>query len=277
MPGRRFESPGPQWLLLLCLVLAWPGPASAQAQPDAACEGAQLNAIAGHFDGSAAQVANPVAQACKRWPFDPAITLAAVARSISPEGTAPGERRLHLDVAMLSASGQVLAAHRTPLEEDAQLELAASGLRLDTARYDLAPGRRAFGVVVTSIARGASCPDAGFEDELTLFLREGDALKPVLTTYLKSWSFEEGSPCSHDAPLVTDSAQTTLHIGKARHHGLADITLQSAVERELRDADGESRSGGKRVVKHTLQYDGNTYQSDPFEHLFHWREETARD
>ena len=277
MPGRRFESPGPQWLLLLCLALALPGPASAQGQPDAACEAAQLNAIADHFDGSAAQAVDPVAQACKRWPFDSAITLAAVARSISPEDTAPGERRLHLDVAMLSASGQVLAAHRMPLEEDAQLELSEGGLRLDTARYDLAPGQRAFGVVVTSSARGPSCPDRGFEDELMLFLREGDALRPVLTTYLASWSFEEGSPCSHDAPLVTDSAQTTLHIGKVRHHGLADITLQSAVERELRDANGESRSGGKRVAKRTLQYDGNTYQSDPFEHLFHWREETARD
>src|SRR5690606_37164793 len=117
---------------------------------------------------------------------DASIMLAAVAY---PEnGTVPGERSLRLLLAMLSsADAGVLAGHDEALEEDAAFELTPGDLTLDTARYDLAPGVRAIGLVVLSSARGPSCPDGGRNDQLTLCVRHGRASRPVFEQYLSRW------------------------------------------------------------------------------------------
>ena len=261
------------WLFAACALLL--PVAAAQAAGEGACDRRQLDAVARHLGGEAD--GDPVAAACKAWPADPAITLAAAVWSRSPADASPGGRRLDLDVAMLDASGKVLAAHRRPMEEDALLALTEDALRLDTARYDLAPGRRAFGVVVSSSAPGPSCPERGFEDELTLYLRDGGTLAPVLSTYLRAWDFVAGSPCDHDAPLVTDSADITLHLEPTRSRGLADIRLQAAVSRERGDGQGGSRTLERRTADRRLRFDGTSYQADPYDHLFFWAEEGRRD
>lgn len=244
---------------------------------DGGCNAVTVAAVARHLEAAPGDAQPPVAQACKAWPFDPAVTLAAVAWSRSPPDVATGERALELVVAMLSPRGEVLATHRSDLTEDAALELAAGSLRLDTARYDLAPGRRAFGVVLNSMARGASCPDRGFEDELTLYLREGAQLKPILVTYLRAWDFVEGSPCARDTPLLTDTAQITLHIEPTRSHGLADIRLQAAVARQRNDWSGAPVTPVQRSASRVLRFDGSTYQADPYADLFFWAVEGRRD
>ncbi|MFC3655855.1 hypothetical protein FZ025_17000 [Xanthomonas hyacinthi] len=56
----------------------------------------------------------------------------------------PGERAIELHLALLSsADARVLATYSRALGEDAGLEPDQDALRLDTARYDLAPRARA--------------------------------------------------------------------------------------------------------------------------------------
>src|SRR5690606_30247406 len=83
---------------------------------------------------------NVVAETCKAWPHDPSRLL--VAAAYSTDESFAGNRSLHIRVAMLDAEDhRFLAGYALRKEEDAALELSEDSLSLDTARYDLAPGR----------------------------------------------------------------------------------------------------------------------------------------
>lgn len=136
-----------------------------------------------------------MAAACKSWPDDSALSVVTLAYRDAEDTTPEGERNLNWLVAKVDAqSGQLRERHDDYLGEDAALEIDAGSLWLDTARYHLAPGVRAFGVVMRSVARGASCPDAGFNDLLTLVMPQGPRLRPVFSTYLYSWTTVKARP-----------------------------------------------------------------------------------
>lgn len=249
--------------LLAGLSLVPAGPARADA-PDQACDAASLALL------GVGSPAGPVAAACRDWPYDPAIRLVAAAW---PGAGADGSEHdpLLLVTAMLDpAAGRVLARHEREIGQDAAFALTSGGIRLDTARYDLAPGVRAFGVVLANAARGPSCPDRGFDRELSLLVRDGQVLRPVFATWLDTWEMLEGSPCSW-APQrsVSEHAQVTLGIERTASHGFADLALTASVAREAQDADGDVESSQRRV-RRVLRYDGRAYATDPFDNLFFW-------
>ncbi|MDH0335590.1 hypothetical protein [Metapseudomonas otitidis] len=179
--------------------------------------------------------------------------IVALAYDSDASGGTPGERLLHLLVARVdSASGRILERHEGNLEEDALLEISADSLWLDTARYRLAKDVRAFGVVISSQARGPSCPDAGMFDELTLFVPgEAATLRPVFTGYLREWITVQGTSCVNNDRFRSEHARMTLAIGPKSSHGFADLILSAQVS----DDDDKPL----RTVKKTLQYDGKTY------------------
>lgn len=260
-----------RWLCtgwLTCgLALASVPALAAQPAESAPCDQDTLARLKQHRLGTVEDKArmDVVASACKLWPFDESIVL-AVATFGDPNGT-PGERTLYGTVAMLSAAdGKVLASHVEEIGEDAATAVQEGAYRLDTARYDLADGMRAFGVVFHSSARGPSCPERGFGDQLTLFVREGARLRPVLSTYLDAWRVVSGSVCGSARDAVIDTGHTVLRIEPTRQHGWADITLSTRVQREA----GADAPHDRRTAHRTLRYNGTLYQLDPFESLFHW-------
>lgn len=217
------------------------------------------------------------AQACRAWPYDPSLTLAAVAYPL-PGSDAVGERALRLVVAVLgTADAQVHAVHETSLEEDAAFALIEGGLRLDTARYDLAEGVRAFGVVVRSSAPGASCPDARANDELTLYVRDGAALRPVFSSNLVLWARVEGEPCSWSRGqyVVTDNAKLTIAIENTAHHGFADLRVQADVTRTHTVVGSDREDTSRRRASRVLRYDGTRYDQTALENGFFWTQEPS--
>lgn len=95
-----------------------------------------------------------IAQACKAWPHDPAVLLAALAY-----GKREDDRRT-LVVAMVDAGTQrAISTYVLPLRENAGLRFLPYSLNIDTARYQLAPDLRAFSVRLAP-SSNASCPDA---------------------------------------------------------------------------------------------------------------------
>ncbi|WP_407470466.1 hypothetical protein ABFU55_09265 [Xanthomonas campestris pv. raphani] len=244
--------------LAACPVFAQTGATACDAQSVAAVAAVAASGVVG---GAAAAVPaeRAVAQTCKPWPYDPAIRLAAIA--FAGDATTPaGERDLELRVAMLDAgSGEVVALYAQAMGEDASLELAADSLRLDTARYDLAKGVRAFGVVVHSVARGASCPDFDSDDALTLLVREGRRLRPVLQQNLTVWRQVQGELCNWGkAGVVTERGTLTLSMDTPVHAGYADIALTATVvtSTTVEGAQDTERTGRQRQV---LRYDGMRY------------------
>jgi hypothetical protein len=125
------------------------------------------------------------------------------------------------------------------------------------ARYHLAPGVRVLGVVVRSVARGASCPDAGFNDLLTLMVPEGPRLRSVFATYLYSWTTVRGTSCVMDSDFQSERAELTLGLGPKQAHGYADLLVTAHVR--------ESRQEPVlRKVSTTVRYDGKQYPFDQY-------------
>ncbi|MCL1530636.1 hypothetical protein M3O57_03465 [Xanthomonas nasturtii] len=241
-------------------------PAFAQSA-GATCEAGDVAAVAGIATAgvvggvaAAVPVERAVAQTCKPWPYDPAIRLAAIAFS-DDAGTAPGERQLELRVAMLDASsGKVLAFYAQDMGEDAAFELDADSLRLDTARYDLAKGVRAVGVVVHSAARGPSCPDFYSNQALTLLMREGRSLRPVLQRDLHAWQRVKGEPCSlGKGGVVTETAKVVVGMASQAHAGHADIVLAANVVTTETAPGSDTDTERTRRVRQVLRYDGKRY------------------
>ncbi|KAF1054121.1 MAG: hypothetical protein GAK43_01041 [Stenotrophomonas maltophilia] len=247
----------------LFAALLFTGLAQAAEHPAQPCDEATLHALGrqlgqpGWAVPGAESNGPVVAAACKPWPDDDKRLAAAE----PGEQAAPGERNLHLLVALLDRTSGTLQQHQdSPIGEDAMVELDSSSLWLDTARYRLAPEVRAFGVVVSSVARGASCPDGWGYDALSLYAPDGQQLREVFTTYLNQWFTLRGTSCVSNKPFSLERSQLSLALGSSSHHGFADLVIRARVQRE---DDGEP-SGKPRTVKTTVQYDGKRYPFDEF-------------
>ena len=243
-----------RWLIAAALSLA----AAARAQPSQECSAAQLAPVDAWLAQHRWRVGPTgpearVTSACKASPVDRRVTIVAAAYD---RGT-PYEK--NLVVALVS--GHVESAWTGAIEEDGSLMIGGDSLHVDTARYQLAPGVRAFGVDVSSAKAGPHCVDGGSGATRTLFVRDGTALRPVLSdVLLQSWHVEGGpAPCPDadradkdtGAIAVTD---TTIAIEPHATHGFADIALVSTVNLRPRHHD--------RLVLH---YDGAAYAGSGFE------------
>ncbi|RDK87422.1 hypothetical protein [Enterobacillus tribolii] len=241
-------------LLALCLAGA------AHADDQQRCDETMLDALAGqlNMEGWAlpenARSGTLVASACKPWPDDEKQTVVAVAYTDRDEHAAPGERNVHLLLAKADTrSGRLLSEYREDIGEDAMWEVGANSLRIDTARYHLAPGVRAFGINFHSAARGASCPDGWANNLLTLVVPEGRSLRPVFRTYLDQWESITPGLCPSDQQARVEASHLTIGIGKGKSAGFADLEITSHVTESDETV---------RTVKRVLRYDGKQY---PFE------------
>jgi hypothetical protein len=199
--------------------------------------------------GDAGQVA---AAACKLWPYDGRTILAAIAF-----GTDDPALKM-LVVAMVDAgSGRVLSRFSREIGEDAAVHVGDNSLAIDTAPYQLAQDVRAFGVRFTSDARGASCADGIWSDELTLFVRAGATLRPVLQGLAMSRSEARKGCFGQSDGLVYDEAKLALALAGTSSHGLADLVVSARIARE--SAAGGAL-GKPKTEQATLRYDGNAYR-----------------
>lgn len=202
-----------------------------------------------------------LAAACKRWPDDPKLSVVALAYRDADDLQPPGERSPHLLVAKVdSASGQLQQRFEQEIEEDAEVTVGPASLWLDTARYHLAPGVRAFGVVLNSAARGARCPDAGYEDLLTLVVPQGERLRPVLSTHLNTWTTVKGVNCSEGFEM--EQANLSLGVGPQGSQGYADLIVSAQVRSDYDQPVS-------RTVSKTLHYDGSRYPFDKYPTFWH--------
>ncbi|QVN22728.1 multidrug ABC transporter ATPase [Burkholderia pyrrocinia] len=209
-----------------------------------------------------------VASACKVMPNAPGTTIAAVAFDSLPKSKNPDESD-KLQVVALVEGGKVVAADRSIVQEDATTEIGESSYRIDTAPYRLSPEVRAFGVVFTSSARGPSCPDAYTENELTLWVRNGNRIRPVFGTNLNGWVAIAGTSCGPDtSDLRSESARMTIAVEKTSHNGFADLSITAHVTKMESDDDKHSDTG-KRTVRTVVRYDDKSYGIDMYRNFWY--------
>lgn len=194
-------------------------------------------------------------------PDAPDTTIAAVALDTNHVGPNNGDGNVTQVVALVK-DGQVLAATRSTIEQDVLTQVGS--YRIDTAPYWLSPDVRAFGVIFDSSARGASCPDATADEELTLYVRDGSSLRPVFGTNREGWVAVDPDACdsAHEGAR-SESANMTIAVEKTSSHGFADLALTAHIARtKLKNHDWVDL--GTRTKRIVLHYNGKTYGIDMF-------------
>ncbi len=197
---------------------------------------------------------NVISAVCRIWPYKPNLLLAAFAYD---EGV---ESEKQLIVLILDAqTKRVISSFRRDIYEDAVTEVDGDSLKLDTARYRLSEDVRAFGVIFNSSARGASCGEEYWDNDLTLFVPEGKNLLPIanLDLYYQRWL--KGCPANWTQPILWEDAVLTIRMGKTRTNGLFDLAVTAKITVNSRN-DASTQNLKDRVEHHTLRYDGKFYR-----------------
>lgn len=193
---------------------------------------------------------------CKRLPGAQSIML--VAMLYRTGSGAESDANAGLVVAMLDESiGKVASAYTAPIEEDATMRVEGAGLYIDTARYDLAPGVRAFGIDLRS-GYLPSCGDGGWGPSRTLLVRDGEKLRPVLTLTLSSWQFVKGgnSRCSSVdvGETVIETMTSSIAVARTVTNGYADLLITTVSK-----FDDKRKRKPRAPESRLLRYDGKQY------------------
>lgn len=158
--------------------------------------------------------------------------------------------------------------YSSPIVEDAVTEYGSGSLSIDTARYQLSGGVRAFGVRFNSTGGVPSCADAAGRDELTLFVPAGKNLIPVLTLDMTVVQALKGCLGAATGEDIWEMARLTINVENSSSHGLANLKLIAKIEPDTNmDKPPRDIKMKKRVESYVLHYDGKAYS---FPDGAHW-------
>lgn len=194
--------------------------------------------------------------ACKVNPADASQVLAALPMMMNVDGYGQGDYGLDVLVAE-AASGKIIARsyQEAAIVSDA---VQFSGLTLDTARYQVAPGLRAFGVRIQHT--GSSRVNPFSSETLSLYVNDGSQLRRVMGDLVVSKGNGEW-----DGSCAGEFGETkrTLAIGKPGKDGFSrlrvtEITTGSqSVVKGVDDCEEIESSSTTKTFD--LDYDGGRY------------------
>lgn len=208
-----------------------------------------------------------VAGACKIWPKDNSKTIAIFAYDAGVEY----EKQL-IVVLVDALKGSVVATYKGAIQEDATMTVGVDSFRIDTARYDLAPGVRAFGLdVTTSYSQG--CVEGGLGPVRTLFIQDGKEIRPVIENfYISSWRYVQGGPsCAEGENVVIEDITYSIGIGNVATNGYANLKITAI------SSYSDAAKTKRNSYEYEVHYDGNKYPTSLFNgagtELDNWRRE----
>lgn len=196
---------------------------------------------------------------CKINPADPAETIVA----IGPDEES-GENAWAELAIVNTATHQVIAAGDAQLVNRSGPEDAGvAPLHIDTARYNLANGVRAFGLVAQD-DYSPNCGDGFPGPALYLYVREGSRVRPVLKgLYLSETRLIErvGDMCSAavnlGTPDITGTKILSIAIAPSSSHGYHDLRITADCSREPALDDSHPRRAP--APSRLLRYNGKEY------------------
>lgn len=203
-----------------------------------------------------ADYGEPFAVTCKTWPAQPGLLLAAIPLMQDTPNQDDGHTG---DLRLL-----VLDSSSLKIRHDIRLEglMSDDAVRLtnvafDTARYDLAPGRRAFGLRISRV--GASRANPFDETSLRLFDIGPKGLAMVLDGLTASRS---GGEWDTNCAGRFNSRAVTLSMADTVTQGYRDIVTSESYESSraaVVRGDCEEKVVDKGKTPRTLKFDGQRY------------------
>lgn len=198
---------------------------------------------------------DPAQSACKAWPANPSLTLAVQAM---PEAGATDEGgKYDVEVVVADSQSGAIVAH---LYEPAAIvsdAIVFRQLELDTARYQLTPRLRAFGVRVTYESSSRANPYEG--QALSLYVLDGHTLRRVVDDLdVLNSNGEWDTNCAGTFSKTT----RTLALGAPGASGYAALRVgETTVDsvNKLVNGDCVSADHAPKRSAATLNYDGTAY------------------
>lgn len=190
---------------------------------------------------------------CKPHPLHAEQTIVALFHDLKDKQGEYVENRKGFVLAVIDAKqGKIHSLYRDTVEEDASTRIDEHSLNIDTARYNLAPGVRAFGVRM-NIGYSPRCAEGRESNYLTLFIEEGKRLKPIIKNFpMSSWSITEGSNNCGDgnASYTMDNVELTLAVSSTSTQGWRDleVTAHHRIETSGAAADSPTKMQMKEQV-----------------------------
>lgn len=193
---------------------------------------------------------------CKVWPAFQNQVISAKSTYLADAG---GEDAgvFDLDLAIMNATNsKPIATFCKPGAYNSDA-IRLDDLRIDTARYRLAPDVRAFGL--RSMFGHSSSALPYEKTDLALYVREGNVLRPVLEGLVV---FRNHGEFMSDCEGYANRIHRTLDIAPSSHYGFADLIITTSGSK-MKD----TKSGGQCVsqttdlkkTRITLTYDGKQY------------------
>lgn len=206
---------------------------------------------------SDADVGAPFAVACKVWPANPDLLLVAVPLmqdTPDPENGHVGD----LDVLVLDKQTLQVRQRRRLVGLMSDDAVRIAGLAFDTARYDVAPDQRAFGIRIER--EGASRANPFDETSLRLFTVHANELRLVLDGMIVNHSSGEwDTTCAGEFSEIAVS----LAIGDTQRRGYRNLIATesySASRASVQQGGCEEKTIKQGKTRHTLSFDGKRYR-----------------
>ncbi|NTE56242.1 hypothetical protein G6M78_14290 [Agrobacterium tumefaciens] len=192
---------------------------------------------------------------CRLWPANPDLMLVAV-----PLMTKLSDYENEGDLDILVVENKSLQLRQRLrvkgiMNDDA---IIIRGMTFDTARYQLAPGKTAFGIRIET--EGSSRANPFGDTTLRLYTIDGEHLRSVLDNIVVRENVGEwDTTCAGNFQTTT----RTLTMARRTHGGAADIVVTEteapSIFKVMPDGQCESFDEKKQIRKIQVTYDGKVY------------------
>ncbi|MEJ6817065.1 hypothetical protein PseuLF5_08600 [Pseudomonas sp. LF-5] len=193
---------------------------------------------------------------CNVWPAFPSQAISVKSTYLADSG-GDDAGVFDLDLSIVNASNyNPIASYRKPGAYNSDA-VRLDDLRIDTARYRLAPQVRAFGLRSMFAHSSRAIPYE--KTDLALYVREGNELRPVLEGLVVA---KNNGEFINDCEGYTKTIRRTVEIGPSSHHGLADLIVTTNGSKMKNTQSGKeclSKTTRLKQKRITLTYDGQQY------------------
>ncbi len=189
-----------------------------------------------------------VSSACKQWSFKKNLVITAFAYDSG------NEDQKDLYVSIIDKNNRhIIHSLKSTINEDSTVAVGPFSLKLDTAKYQLTDDLRAFGLRFYSSALGPSCGSGYQNDELTLYIPDGEYLRPVLTLNTAVQRWLKGCPAETRDSSV-EEATLTISVANTSSHGFHDLIVTAKII-----ASSPNIEPKNRTENYIFHYDGHSY------------------
>lgn len=202
---------------------------------------------------------NIITRDCRVLPNDKNTLLLGVIYDIPDNPTSDDKKSIVVMVDIVSQ--KIVSSYQYTIYHDGTFCVPTYRLALDLANYQLTPKIRAFGYRITNPGSCPACINS--DDKLTLFVREGKNIRPILVNLAMGINRTIGG-CNglnraKDSYMEVDFL--TLGVEKTKSHGYADLLLKTKANYAYSPVGNEKRSFPETQNEYyLLHYDGKQYR-----------------